>query len=119
MLYKNISDKQKYVVSSMSKTLVLPGDFINMSDSDCRHSGSNFRFFKRVGVSRPIEKVEAKVKVDKSTPVVEEKKIEKPIVEKKIETKKTEAPVVNKVVEPIAEKTSKSSDATIEVDKSN
>ncbi len=54
MLYKNISEKNQYIVSSSIKQLVLPGEVINLSQTDLRHAGSNIRNFESVYKAQEI-----------------------------------------------------------------
>lgn len=54
MLYKNISDRNQYIVSSSVKQLVPPGGVINLSQTDLRHAGSNIRNFESVYKAQEI-----------------------------------------------------------------
>lgn len=47
-LYKNISPKAQYIVSSMAKVLVEPGSTVELSTRDMNHAGSALRFFESV-----------------------------------------------------------------------
>lgn len=48
MIYRNISDKPAIVLKDMSKISVAPGDTVNLSIRDQKHSGSSMRFFEAV-----------------------------------------------------------------------
>jgi len=48
MEYKNISNKDQYIVCASVKQLVPPGGIVILSATDIRHAGSNIRHFESV-----------------------------------------------------------------------
>ena len=104
MLFKNISDEPKQILSSMNYVLVNPGHVVQISDRDLRHAGNNMRFFHQVVEVYQAVKVkdapataklpEVEIPVVKE-PVKEESKVEEPKVEEpKVEEPKVEEPKV-------------------------
>jgi len=54
MLYKNITDKSRYVVCSSVKQLIPPGGIVGLSVTDIRHAGGSMRFFESVYKSQEV-----------------------------------------------------------------
>jgi len=48
MEYKNISNRNQYIVSGSVKQLIPPGKIVSLSMTDIRHAGSNIRHFESV-----------------------------------------------------------------------
>jgi len=124
MLFKNISDEPKQILSSMNYVLVNPGHVVQISDRDLRHAGNNMRFFHQVVEVYQAVKVkdapataklpEVEIPVVKE-PVKEESKVEEPKVEEpKVEEPKVEEPKVEepKVEEPKVEEKSEVKEST-------
>jgi hypothetical protein len=55
MLYKNISDTPVWILCNSMKTLVCPGEVINLSIPDINHSGSTMRFFESLAKHQVVK----------------------------------------------------------------
>lgn len=55
MLYKNISSFPVFILQNMIKTLVKPGDTININEHDINHSGSSMRFFESLAKHKIVK----------------------------------------------------------------
>lgn len=78
MLYKNISDQPVFILQNMYKTLIRPGETVNLNDHDIRHSGSDMRFFESLAKHK-IVKENGWHKTDSNIPIVETEKKESDI----------------------------------------
>jgi len=54
MQYKNITDRNRWVVCSSVKQLIPPGGIVNLSHTDIRHAGGAMRFFESVHKAQEI-----------------------------------------------------------------
>jgi hypothetical protein len=64
MEYKNISSKPVWILQNSIKTLIEPGQIVNLNISDLNHSGSSMRFFESLA-KHQVVKINGWDKVDK------------------------------------------------------
>ena len=64
MEYKNISSQPVWILQNSIKTLIEPGQIVNLNISDLNHSGSSMRFFESL-TKHQIVKINGWDKVDK------------------------------------------------------
>jgi hypothetical protein len=55
MFYKNISKQPKWILQSSCKTLICPGEIVNLNISDIQHSGSAMRFFESLNKHKIVK----------------------------------------------------------------